>query len=79
MLEVRRYLANGDEPVAQMVRSVVNPGLEAALDVNGSCGRIDKPDDDEKEHGNGPEHCETEDDQKNQGSKEAGSTREVVE
>ncbi len=50
VLKVWRYLAEGDELVARVVGLVVDEGLEAALDVDGRGGRVDKAGGNEREH-----------------------------
>jgi hypothetical protein len=49
VLEVGRDLVYGDELVVGVVRLVMNEGLEAALDVDGGGGRVDKFGGDESE------------------------------
>jgi hypothetical protein len=41
VLEMGRDLAKGNEFVVFLIRRVVNPGLQAALNMNRGCGWID--------------------------------------
>ena len=43
VLEIGRDLAERNEFVALVIRPVVNPGLQAALDVHRGCRRVDPP------------------------------------
>lgn len=51
VLEVGRDLAERDEAVAGVVGTMVDPGLEAALNVDGGGGRIDEAGGEERECG----------------------------
>lgn len=59
VLEIGRDLAEGNEGGVLTIRLVVNPGLEAALDLNGGGGRVDKARGDEQEGGEKPESDES--------------------
>ena len=69
VLEIRRYLAERNEPVAFVIGRVVNPGLHAALDVHRGCRRVDPPGGKKGEHGKRPKKSETQAEQENEGSK----------
>jgi hypothetical protein len=54
VLEIGRDLAEGDEGVALAIGLVVNPGLQAALDVHSGCGRVNPPGGHKGERGKRP-------------------------
>ena len=56
VLEIGRDLAEGNEFVVLLVGLVVNPGLQAAFDMNGRCGRIDPAGGYQCECGEGPKN-----------------------
>jgi hypothetical protein len=43
VLEIGRDLAEGNESVPFLIWLVVNPGLQAALDLHCGCRRVDPP------------------------------------
>ena len=55
VLEVGRDLAEGHEVKLGMIRLAVDPGLKAALDVDGCCGWVDEAEGDQGERGKEPE------------------------
>ena len=60
VLEVGGDLAEGNELVVFVVGLAMNPGLHAALDLDGGGGRVDPSSGDEGEGGEGPEKEEAE-------------------
>ena len=60
VLEIRRDLVEGNEPVALVIRRVVNPGLYVALNVHGGCRWVDPPCGNKEENGERPKQSETE-------------------
>jgi hypothetical protein len=54
VLEIGRNLAERDECIAFAIRSVVNPGLYAALDVHCGCRWVDPPGGQKKQCGKHP-------------------------
>jgi hypothetical protein len=57
VLQLGRNLAEGNELIVRLIRLVVNPGLEAALEVDGGGWRIDPAEGHEGERGEGPEQA----------------------
>jgi hypothetical protein len=54
VLKVGRDLAEGNKLVAFVIRSVANPGLQAALDVHCGCWWVDPPGGHKDKSGNQP-------------------------
>ena len=61
VLEAGRDLGEREVGFARVVGLVLEPGLEAALDVDGGGGRVDPAEGDEEERGQQPERDEAED------------------
>jgi hypothetical protein len=71
VLEVGRDLAQRNEFVAFAVRRAVNRGLQAALDVHGSCWRVDPPGGHKNQRGKRPKKRHADDKPSNKGSEQA--------
>jgi hypothetical protein len=61
VLEIGRDLAERNEFVAFVIRRVVNPGLQAALDVHRGCRRVDPPGGHKDQRGKRPEKHHSDD------------------
>ena len=70
VLEIGRDLAERNECVAFAIRRVVNPGLQAALDVHRGCGRVDPPCGQKDHRGKRPKKHHADDKPSNKGSDE---------
>ena len=70
VLEIGRDLAERNEFVAFVIRRVVNPGLQAALDVHCGCRWVDPPRGHKDQHGKRPNKQHTDDKPSNKGSEE---------
>jgi hypothetical protein len=77
MLEIGRDFAERNEFVAGVIRSVVNPGLQLALDVHRGGRRVDPPGGQKRQRGQRPDKHHTHDDPSNQGSENAFARRNV--
>jgi hypothetical protein len=71
MLEIGRDLAERNEFIAFVIRSVVSPGLQAALDVHRGGGWVDPPGGEKKQRGERPNEHRTDGKPSNEGSKKA--------
>jgi len=78
VLEIGGDLFEGNEPVALVIRRVVNPGLHSALDVHYGCGWINPPHGNEDEHGKRPKQSETECKKESKGAKKAAPLESFV-
>jgi hypothetical protein len=70
VLEIGRDLAQRNEFVAFVIWRVVNPGLQAALDVHRGCRRVDPPGSHKDQRGMRPKNHNTNDKPSNKGSQE---------
>ena len=61
VLEIRRDFVERNECVAFVIRPVVNPSLQTALDVQRSRGRVDPPGGDKGQSGKQPKKRHTDD------------------
>jgi hypothetical protein len=77
VLEIGRDLAEGNEFVAFAIRRVVNPGLQAALDVHRGSRWVDPPGGHKDQRGKRPKKHHSEDKPSTQGSEEALSKRDL--
>ena len=75
VLEIGRDLAERNEFVAFAIWRVVNPGLQAALDVHRSCRWVDPPGGHKDQHGKRPKKHHADDKPSNKGSEEARAKR----
>jgi hypothetical protein len=71
VLEIGRDLAERDEFVAFAIRLMVNPGLQAALEVHHGCRWVDPPGGQKDQRGKRPEKDHADDKPSNKGSEEA--------
>jgi hypothetical protein len=70
VLDIGRDLAERNE-LAFAIRRVVNPGLQAALDVHRGCRWVDPPGGHEDQRGKRPKKHRSDDKPTNKGSEEA--------
>jgi len=70
VLEIGRDLAERNEFVAFVIRRVVNPGLQAALDVHRGCRWVDPPGGRKHQRGKHPNEYHAGDKPSNKGSEE---------
>jgi hypothetical protein len=70
VLEIGRDLAERNEFVAFAIRRVVNPGLQAALDVHRGCRWVDPPGGHKDQRGKRPKKHHADDKPSNKGSDE---------
>jgi hypothetical protein len=75
VLEIGRDLAERNEFVAFAIRHVVNPGLQAALDVHRGCRWVDPPRGHKDQHGKRPKKHHADEKPSNKGSEEARPMR----
>jgi hypothetical protein len=75
VLEIGRDLAERNEFVALAIRRVVNPGLQAALDVHRACRWVDPPGGHKGQCGKRPKKHHADDKPANKGSAEARPQR----
>jgi hypothetical protein len=75
VLEIGRDLAERNEFVAFAIRRVVNPGLQAALDVHRSCRWVDPPGGHKDQRGKRPKKHHSDDKPSNEGSEEGRPKR----
>jgi len=75
VLEIGRDLAERDEFVAFVIRSVVNPGLQAALDVYRGCRWVDPPRGQKDQRGKRPNKYHADDKPSNKGSQKTLAKR----
>jgi hypothetical protein len=71
VLEIGRDLAERNEFVAFAIRRVVNPGLQAALDVHRGCRWVDPPGGHKDQRGKRPKKHHADDKPSNKGAEEA--------
>ena len=71
VLEIGRDLAERNEFVAFAIRSVVNPGLQAALDVDRGRRRVDPPGGNKDQRGKQPKKQHADEKPSNKGSEKA--------
>src|SRR5580704_17525256 len=71
VLEIGRDLAERNKFVAFAIRRVVNPGLQAALDVHSGCRWVDPPGGHKDHRGNRPKKHHADEKPWNSGSEEA--------
>src|SRR6516162_8257682 len=71
VLEIGRDLAERNEFVAFAIRRVVNPGLQAALDVHRGCRWVDPPGGHKGQRGKRPKKYHADDKPSNKGAEEA--------
>jgi hypothetical protein len=75
VLEIGRDLAERNEFVAFAIRRVVNPGLQAALDVHRGCRWVDPPGGHKDQRGKRPKKHRANDKPSNKGPEEARPNR----
>jgi hypothetical protein len=75
VLEIGRDLAERNEFVAFAIRRVVNPGLQAALDVHRGCRGVDPPGGHKDQRSKRPKKHRSDDKPSNSGSEEARPKR----
>src|SRR2546427_11688352 len=75
VLEIGRDLAERNEFVAFAIRRVVNPRLQAALDVHRGCRWVGPPGGHKDQRGKRPKKHDADDKPSNKGSKEARPKR----
>src|SRR6267378_7723457 len=75
VLEIGRDLAERNELVAFAIRRVMNPGLQAALDVHRGCRWVDPSCGQKDQRGNRPKKHHADDKPSNKGSEEARPQR----
>jgi hypothetical protein len=68
VLEIGRDLAEWNEFVAFAIRRVVNPCLQAALDVHRGCGRVDPSGGKKEQRGKRPKKNQADDEPSDKGS-----------
>ena len=77
VLEIGGNLAKRNEIVALVIGGVVNPRLEAALEVHGGGWGIDPAGGDEEQGGKGPKKRDSEEEPAKQGAEKASATRGI--
>jgi hypothetical protein len=77
VLEIGRDFSEWNEFVAFVIRPLVNPGLQAPLDVYRGCGWIDPPGCHKHQRGKQPEKPQANDEPSNEGSEEARPKRRL--
>jgi hypothetical protein len=75
VLEIGRDLAERNEFVALVIRSVMNPGLQAALDVHCGCRWVDPPGGQKDQRGKRPSKDHTDDEPSSKRSEKAFAKR----
>ena len=70
VLEIRRDLGERNEFKPFLIRTVMNPGLQTALDMHCGCRWVDPPDGNKEQHGNRPKKQGNDAKPSNKGSEE---------